>query len=120
MQFRNFVLTLYCQTIKKIRTMSTKENIFEGSIKLTDRFYVKPCDTARERFDLYELKETKSKHNELGKKLDDFAYGLTIEEAIKKVIIIEGEENTKDLKELLRKMQEMFEKIKNNIIVYLN
>lgn len=100
--------------------MSKKENVdVSGYIKLTERHYLKPCEAAREKFDLYELRDT-VESKKYANKLEDIAFGLSLESAIEKVIYIEGFEGTKDLQKFLEKIKQIQVEIRQNIIDYLN
>ena len=94
--------------------MSTKENLFEGFIKLTDRYYVKPCETAVGRFDLYEFKDYKSERHPEGK-MDDVAFGASLEKAIEMAARNEASEVAKDLREMIEKLKKINKEILKNI-----
>ena len=99
--------------------MSRKENLFEDYIKLTERFYVKPCEAAPDRFDLYELKPTESKRHP-GGKMDDVAFGLPLDIAAEKVCYMEAGKVASDMKEFLKELRKVNEEIKKNVTDYLS
>ena len=99
--------------------MSRKENLFEDYIKLTERFYVKPCEAAPDRFDLYELKPSESKRHP-GGKMDDVAFGLPLDIAAEKVCYMEAGKVASDMKEFLKEIRKVNEEIKKNVTDYLS
>ena len=99
--------------------MSRKENLFEDYIKLTERFYVKPCEAAPDRFDLYELKPSESKRHP-GGKMDDVAFGLPLDIAAEKVCYMEADKVASDMKEFLKELRKVNEEIKKNVTDYLS
>lgn len=99
--------------------MSKKKNLFEGYIKLTERFYVKPCEAAPDRFDLYELKPSESKRHPEGK-MDDVAFGLSLDIAVEKVCYMEADKVASDMKEFLKELRKVDEEIKKNVTDYLS
>lgn len=99
--------------------MSRKENLFEDYIKLTERFYVKPCEAAPDRFDLYELKPSESKRHP-GGKMDDVAFGLPLDIAVEKVCYMEAGKVASDMKEFLKELRKVNEEIKKNVTDYLS
>lgn len=99
--------------------MSGKENLFEDYIKLTERFYVKPCEAAPDRFDLYELKPSESKRHP-GGKMDDVAFGLPLDIAAEKVCYMEAGKVASDMKEFLKELRKVNEEIKKNVTDYLS
>lgn len=99
--------------------MSRKENLFEDYIKLTKRFYVKPCEAAPDRFDLYELKPSESKRHP-GGKMDDVAFGLPLDIAAEKVCYMEAGKVASDMKEFLKELRKVNEEIKKNVTDYLS
>lgn len=99
--------------------MSRKKNLFEGYIKLTERFYVKPCEAAPYRFDLYELKPLESKRHPEGK-MDDVAFGLSLDIAVEKVCYMEAGKVASDMKEFLKELRKVDEEIKKNVTDYLS
>lgn len=99
--------------------MSRKKNLFEGYIKLTERFYVKPCEAAPDRFDLYELKPSKSKRHP-GVKMDDVVFGLPLDIAAEKVCHMEAGKVASDMKEFLKELRKVDEEIKKNVTDYLS
>lgn len=99
--------------------MSRKENLFEDYIKLTERFYVKPCEAAPDRFDLYELKPSESKRHP-GGKMDDVAFGLPLDIAAERVCYMEAGKVASDMKKFLKKLRKVNEEIKKNVTDYLS
>ena len=99
--------------------MSRKENLFEDYIKLTERFYVKPCEAGPDRFDLYELKPSESKRHP-GGKMDDVAFGLPLDIAAEKVCYMEAGKVASDMKEFLKELRKVNEEIKKNVTDYLS
>lgn len=99
--------------------MSRKENLFEDYIKLTERFYVKPCEAAPDRFDLYELKPSESKRHP-GGKMDDVAFGLPLDIAAEKVCYMEAGKVASDMKKFLKELRKVNEEIKKNVTDYLS
>ena len=99
--------------------MSRKENLFEDYIKLTERFYVKPCEAAPDRFDLYELKPSKSKRRP-GCKMDDVAFGLPLDIAVERVCYMEADKVASDMKKFLKELRKVNKEIKKNVTDYLS
>ena len=99
--------------------MSRTKPLFEGYITLPERFYVKPCEAAPDRFDLYALKPSKSKRRP-GVKMDDVAFGLPLDIAAEKVCHMEAGKVASDMKEFLKELRKVDEEIKKNVTDYLS
>jgi len=100
--------------------MAKKSTVFEGFIHLVDNIYMKPCDVHPSTYDLYEYKPSTSPRHPDGK-MDDIAFSLSIEYAIKwachRAATERGAEN---LKELLDKLQEVNQEIYENVQSFIN
>ena len=67
---------------------------------------MKPCEAAPDRFDLYELKPSESKRHPEGK-MDDVAFGLSLDIAVEKVCYMEAGKVASDMKEFLKELRKV-------------
>lgn len=100
--------------------MSKKVNLLDGFIKLTERFYVKPCEAAPDRFDLYEYKSSENKKRHPEGKMDDVVYGITLEKAAEMAANSEAGKVASDLRGMIEELQKVNQEIKKNVTEYIS
>lgn len=94
--------------------------IFDGFILLAGNVYMKPCGTHPSAYDLYVYKPSKSPRHPEGK-MDDVAFGLSLELAIKWACHkVAGEREVKDLQELLKELSKVNKEINENVLSFIN
>ena len=93
----------------------SEEEFFKGYIKVCDGFYVSQCEFHAQSYDLYELKESKNKEKYPYGKLDDMAYGVSLERACLLAAHKVSASKAKDLQELGENLLEIEEEILANI-----
>lgn len=99
--------------------MATVHEInFDEYIQLDDVYFVKPCENARERFDLFELKEASNAERYPDGKMDDVAHGLTLEGCIERVCHMRAQEDNTELEGYLNKLREVNKEIRETLIDY--
>lgn len=101
------------------KEVEKKKIVFEDFIKLTERFYVKPCEAAPDRFDLYELKKSESERHPEGK-MDDMAFGLSLDKAAEKACYMEAGRVASNLKEMIEELRKVNEEIRKNVIEFVS
>lgn len=89
-----------------------KVKTIDGYIYVADGYYVKPCDAHTVTYDLYCLKPSTSPRHPEGK-LDDMAYGITLERAIEHVIHEKAQSSgASTLEELIQEMKKLNKEIR--------
>lgn len=100
--------------------METAPTIFDGFIKLVGNIYMKPCDAHPSAYDLYVHKPSSSPRHPEGK-MDDVAFGLSLELAIKWAAHkAAGGKGAKDCKELLQELHKVNKEISDNVLSFIN
>lgn len=93
----------------------SKKEFFEGYIKVCDRFYVKQCESHAVTYDVYELKDSSNKEKYPYGKMDDIAYGVTLERACLLAAHRVAAPISTDLQELGENLLQIEEEILENV-----
>lgn len=91
---------------------------FDKYIQIYDVYFVQPNDAAKDRFDLYELKEAKNQTKHPDGKMDDIAFGLTLERAIELVCHTVAQKDQHELEGYLERLRELNKEIREQLIDY--